>query len=124
MQLELATIQSLGAQLIAISPQLSDQSLILKEKENLEFPILSDVGNEVAEKFGLVFVLPEILRPVYAKLGLNIPAANGDDSFRLPIPATYIIDKNRNIVRDFIEINHTQLLEPSSIIDALKELSG
>jgi len=124
LQLELATIQSLGAQLIAISPQLSDQSLILKEKENLEFPILSDVGNEVAEKFGLVFVLPEILRPVYAKLGLNIPAANGDDSFRLPIPATYIIDKNRNIVRDFIEINHTQRLEPSSIIDALKELSG
>ena len=124
MQLELATIQSLGAQLIAISPQLSDQSLSLKEKENLEFPILSDVGNEVAEKFGLVFVLPEILRPVYAKLGLNIPAANGDDSFRLPIPATYIIDKNRNIVRDFIEINHTQRLEPSSIIDALKELSG
>ena len=124
MQLELATIQSLGARLIAISPQLSDQSLSLKEKENLEFPILSDVGNEVAEKFGLVFVLPEILRPVYAKLGFNIPAANGDDSFRLPIPATYIIDKNRNIVRDFIEINHTQRLEPSSIIDSIKELSG
>ena len=124
MQLELATIQSLGARLIAISPQLPDQSLSLKEKENLEFPILSDVGNEVAEKFGLVFALPEILRPVYAKLGLNIPAANGDDSFRLPIPATYIIDKNRNIVRDFIEINHTQRLEPSSIIDSIKELSG
>ena len=124
MQLELANIQSLGARLIAISPQLSDQSLTLKEKENLEFPILSDVGNKVAEKFGLVYVLPEILRPVYAKWGLNIPAANGDNSFKLPVPATYIIDKNKNIVLDFIEINHTQRLEPSSIIEALKELSG
>ena len=124
MQLELATIQSLGAQLIAISPQLPDQSLSLKEKENLEFPVLSDVGNKVAEKFGLGYVLPEILRPVYAKWGLNIPAANGDNSFKLPVPATYVIDKNRNIVLDFIEINHTQRLEPSSIIDALKELSG
>ncbi len=124
MQLELVNIQSLGARLIAISPQLPDQSLSLKEKENLEFPILSDVGNKVAEKFGLVYVLPEILRPVYAKWGLNIPAANGDNSFKLPVPATYIIDKNKNIVLDFIEINHTQRLEPSSIIEALKELSG
>ena len=124
MQLELAKIQSLGAQLIAISPQLPDQSQSLKEKENLEFPVLSDVGNKVAEKFGLVYVLPEILRPVYAKWGLNIPAANGDDSFKLPVPATYVIDKNKNIVLDFIEINHTQRLEPSSIIEALKELSG
>ena len=124
MQLELANIQSLGARLIAISPQLPDQSLSLKEKENLEFLILSDVGNEVAEKFGLVFVLPEILRPVYAKWGINLPAANGDESFKLPVPATYVIDKNKNIVLDSIEINHTQRLEPSSIIDALKELSG
>lgn len=123
MQLELANIQSLGARLIAISPQLPDQSLSLKEKENLEFPVLSDVGNKVAEKFGLVFALPEILRPVYAKWGLNIPAANGDDSFKLPIPATYVIDKNKNIVLDFIEINHTQRLEPSSIIEAIKDLS-
>jgi peroxiredoxin len=123
LQLELANIQSLGARLIAISPQLPDQSLSLKEKENLEFPVLSDVGNEVAEKFGLVYVLPEILRPVYAKWGLNIPEANGDDSFKLPIPATYVIDKNKNIVLDFIEINHTQRLEPSFIIDALKDLS-
>ena len=124
MQLELATIQSLGARLIAISPQLPDQSLSLKEKENLKFPVLSDVGNEVAKKFGLVFALPEILRPVYANWGINLPEANGDDSFKLPIPATYVIDKNKNIVLDFIEINHTQRLEPSFIIDAIKDLSG
>jgi peroxiredoxin len=124
LQLELANIQSLGAQLIAISPQLPDQSLSLKEKENLEFPVLSDVGNEVAEKFGLAFALPEILRPVYANWGIILPEANGDDSFKLPVPATYVIDKNKNIVLDFIEINHTKRLEPSSIIDALKDLSG
>ncbi len=124
MQLELATIQSLGAQLIAISPQLPDQSLSLKEKENLKFRVLSDVGNEVAKKFGLVFELPEILRPVYANWGINLPVANGDDSFKLPIPATYVIDTNKNIVLDFIEINHTKRLEPSFIIDAIKDLSG
>lgn len=67
---------------------------------------------------------PEILRPVYANWGINLPAANGDDSFKLPIPATYIIDTNKNIILDFIEINHTKRLEPSYIIDAIKDLSG
>lgn len=123
MQLELDTIKSLGAQLIAISPQLPDQSLSLQEKENLEFHVLSDTGNKVARDFGLVFTLPEILRPIYAKFGIDLPAANGDDSFELPVPATYVIDRNSHIVLDCVEINHTLRLEPSSIIEALKKLS-
>ena len=123
MQLELATIKSMGAQLIAISTQLPDQSLTLKEKENLEFHVLSDVGNVVARDFGLVFTLPEALRPVYAKFGINLPAANGDESFELPVPATYVIDQNYNIILDFVEINHTLRLEPSRIIYVLKERS-
>lgn len=122
MQLELDTIESIGAQLVAISPQLSDQSLSLQKKENLKFHILSDVGNRISRDFGLVFTLPEILRPVYANFGIDLPAANGDDSFELPVPATYVIDQNRNIVLDFVEINHTLRLEPSKIIETLKKL--
>lgn len=123
MQLELDTIKSLGAELVAISPQLSDQNLNLQEKESLEFHVLSDVGNAVAKDFGLVFTLPETLRPVYAQFGIDLPAANGDDSFELPVPATYVIDQNSRIVLDFLEINHTLRLEPSRIIEVLKELS-
>ncbi len=123
MQLELATIKSMGAELIAISPQLPDQSLTLQEKENLEFHVLSDVGNSVARDFGLVYTLPEALRPVYAKFGIDIPGANGNDSFELPVPATYVIDQNSIIILDFVEINHTLRLEPSRIIEALRKLS-
>jgi peroxiredoxin len=123
LQLELGTIKSLGAQLIAISPQLPDQSLTLQKKENLEFHVLSDVGNNVARDFGLVFSLPEALRPVYANFGIDLPTANGDSSFELPVPATYVIDQSSNIILDFVEINHTLRLEPSKIIKALKELS-
>lgn len=122
MQLELATIKSLGAQLIAISPQLPDQSLTLQEKENLEFHVLSDVGNCLAREFGLVFTLPEVLRPVYANFGIDLSAANGNDSFELPVPATYVIDRDSRIIMDFVEINYTLRLEPSRIIEALREL--
>jgi len=122
LQLELDTIESIGAQLVAISPQLPDQSLSLQKKENLKFHVLSDVGNNIARDFGLVFTLPEILHPVYANFGIDLPAANGDDSFELPVPATYVIDQNHNIVLDFVEINHTLRLEPSKIIETLKKL--
>ncbi len=122
MQLELSTIESLNAQLIAISPQIPDQSLTLLENQNLKFDILSDAGNKVARQFGLVFTLPEKLRPVYNGFGIDLPKANGDDSFELPVPATYVINKDGNIVCDFVEIDHTKRIEPDMIVDALKSL--
>ncbi len=122
MQLELSKIESLNAQLIAISPQTPDQSLTLLENQNLTFDILSDAGNKVARQFGLVFTLPEKLRPVYHSFGIDLPKANGDDSFELPVPATYVIDKDGKIVCNFVEIDHTKRLEPDMIVDALKSL--
>jgi len=124
LQLELDTIKSLGAQLVSISPQLPDQTLSLQKKESLKFHMLSDPANRVAREFGLVFTLPDILRPVYTGFGIDLPAANGDNSFELPVPATYVIDQNTNIVLDFVDVNHTLRLEPELIIEALREISS
>lgn len=124
MQLALPEIRSLGAQLVAISPQLPDQSLTLAEKNSLKFEVLSDAGNRVAQDFGLVFTLPEELRPVYTQLGIDLPAANGDNSFELPVPASYVINRDGTIMLDFVEVDHTKRLEPSDIIDALKKIAA
>ena len=77
-----------NAALVAVSPQTPDQSLSTAEKNELEFSVLSDVGNDVAGEYGLVFTLPEALRPIYAEFGIDLPSYNGDDSFELPVPAT------------------------------------
>ncbi len=124
MQRELSAIQSLGAQLVAISPQLPDQSLTMQEKEHLDFQVLSDVGNRVAKKFGLVFTLPDELRPIYAQFGIDLPTANGDDSFELPVPASYVVNQEGRIVLGFVEIDYTKRLEPAQIIETLKTLSS
>lgn len=124
MQLALPEIRSLGAQLVAVSPQLPDQSLTMAEKNSLEFEVLSDIGNRVARDFGLVFTLPEELRPVYAQFGINLLAANGDNSFELPVPASYVIDRDSTIMLDFVEVDHTKRLDPSDIIAALKKISA
>ena len=94
----------------------------MQEKAELTFEVLSDIGNKVARNFGLVFTLPEFLRPVYAQWDIDLPGANGDESFELPLPATYVIDTDGTIVLDFVEVDYTQRLEPATIIETLKQL--
>lgn len=122
LQAALPDIQELGASLVAISPQTPDQSLTTAEKNELEFSVLSDVGNKVAKDFGLVFALPESLRPVYANFGIDLPAHNGDDSFELPVPATYVIDQDGIVQFAFVNADYRQRAEPSEIIASLKNL--
>jgi peroxiredoxin len=122
LQLELPRIKECGASLVAVSPQTPDNSVSTAEKMRLTFEVLSDVGNRVARQFGLVFVLPEELRPIYAGFGIDIPAANGDDTFELPIPATYVIDHDRKIRMAFVDADYTQRVDPEIVLSALKQL--
>lgn len=122
MQLALPRIKELGASLVAVSPQTPDNSVSTAEKMKLTFEVLSDVGNHVARRFGLVFVLPEELRPIYAGFGIDIPAADGDDTFELPIPATYIIDHDRKIRMAFVDADYTQRVDPETVLSALKQV--
>ena len=122
MQRALPEIEALGAQLVTVSPQLPDNSLSTAEKLDLTFEVLSDVGNRVAREFGLVFTLPEEMRSIYQDFGIDLPAANGDESFELPMPATYVIDRSGAIRLAFVNIDYTTRLDPEEIIDALKKL--
>ena len=101
---------------------MPDASYTTADKLALTFPVLSDVGNRVARKYGLVFILPEQLRPIYAGLGIDIPAANGDDSFELPVPATYVIDTKGPVEMAFIDADYTQRLDPETVISVLRKI--
>ena len=120
MQLVLPEIKTLGANLVVISPQLPDQSLSMAEKEKLEFEVLSDLGNRVARDFGLVYSLSEELRPVYSQFGIDLEKANGDQSFELPLPATYVVGRSGTIRHAFVEVDHTKRLEPSEVVESLR----
>lgn len=119
----LPEIEKLGAQLIAISPNLPDKSLSTGEKNSLDFGVLSDVENKVARKFGLVFTLAEELRPIYKQFGFDIPGDNGDDSYEIPIPATYVVDSNGAIILAYVDADYTKRLEPAEVIKTLKTLN-
>jgi peroxiredoxin len=123
LQLSLDRIKELGAIVVAISPETPDSALITAQKNNVTFEVLSDAGNRVAAKFGLVHRLPDDLLPVYATFGIDVSEANGDKSFELPITATYIIDRGGKIRKAFVDADHTKRLDPEDIIAALQELA-
>lgn len=122
LQQALPEIKNLGANLVAISPQTPDNSLSTSEKNELTFEVLSDRGNKIAKEFGLVFTLPEQLRPLYKEFGIDIASHNGDRSYELPIAATYIVDRNGIIIRAFIDVDYTKRLDPEEIVATLREL--
>ena len=92
------TIREREALMVAIGPQTERQSDFMAGQHGLPFPILSDPGNLIAEKFGLVYTVPDYHRTYYRSILVNIPFVNGDQSWRLPIPATYVIAKDRKIL--------------------------
>ena len=121
-QRALDEIAALGGQLLAISPQLPDGSLSTAELNKLSFDVLSDLGNRVAKAFGLVYELPEQLREVMRANGKALSELNGDDSWELPLPATYVIAPNRRVVLAAIELDYRERLAPEDVIAALRSL--
>jgi peroxiredoxin len=124
LQQSLSQIRSLGAEVVAISPQLPDNSWSTVEKLALDFEVLSDVGNKVANDFGLVFKLSDKMQEIYKNFGIDLPAANGDLSFELPIPATYVVAPNNIISHAYIDADYTNRLDPDIIIAELQKLNS
>jgi len=123
LQAVLPEIEQNGAQLIAISPELPDNTLSTTEKNKLSFQVLSDVNNKVAKDFGLVFKMPKDLQNVYKNdFNIHVDQANGNDNYELPMPATYVINQAGEVVYDFVEENYTARAEPSEVVAALSTI--
>ncbi|MGF6109731.1 peroxiredoxin-like family protein [Pseudomonas frederiksbergensis] len=116
----LPTLQEFGANLVAISPQIAANSRKSVRTNGLEFPILSDTHNDVAQAFGLRFALPDYLVELYKNLRNDLPTFNDDPSWTLPMPARYVIGQD-GVIR-YAEVNpdYTQRPEPEAMLDALR----
>jgi peroxiredoxin len=119
-QAMLPHLRRAGATLLAISPQSPDNSLTTVEKNELEFEVLSDQGNDVARRYGLAFAFSEDdVRDVLEPRNVDLPSFNGDESWSLPIPGTFVIDRDRRVVLSFADGNFRRRLEPEEILRAL-----
>jgi len=123
LQAVLPGFRAAGATLIAVSPQTPGASVSTVEKNDLAFPVLSDTGSRVAKSFGIAFDLAEDLRPIFTSFGQALPERNGDDSWVLPIPATYVIDRDGIISFAHVDVDFRNRLEPAMITATLAALA-
>jgi len=113
--------RELGATVVAISPRLPDNSLSTEEKDELAFPVRSDVGNKVARQFGIVFELSDELVEWYRKFGHALEDFNGADGSReLPVPATFLLDGKGTIRLAHVDVDYTRRIDPDDVIKMLK----
>ncbi|MGD1105850.1 MAG: peroxiredoxin-like family protein [Terracidiphilus sp.] len=87
-----------GALLAAIGPQTARQSDFMVGQHSLPFPVLTDPGCALAEQFGLAYTIPQYHRDYYRSILVNIPFVNGDESWRLILPATYVLARDRRVL--------------------------
>jgi peroxiredoxin len=121
-QAVLPRLRELGGELLAISPQTPDKSQATLLKNFLQYEVLSDVGNLVARSFGLVYPLGEEMRRIYLGFGVNLADYNGDESWELPLPGTFVIDGTMTIRYSFVDADYTRRLEPATILDVLERI--
>jgi peroxiredoxin len=117
-------LQESGADLLAISPQTPHQAYLMRDQHRLRFPLLSDSGNQLAKQFGLVYRVPEYQREIYERAFINLPLVNGDSSWELPIPATFIVDRDSTILYSAANPDYSERPEPRAVLDFLQPLPG
>lgn len=115
-------ITARGARLVAVSPQVPDESLSLTEKHALAFDVLSDLGSDTARRYGLAFDLSDELAAVYERLGFDLQRVNGGHPRTLPLPATYVLDRAGTVRWAFVNTDYALRAEPSDILAALDTL--
>jgi peroxiredoxin len=108
-----------GALMVAIGPQTERQNDFMVGHHGLPFPVLFDPGNQVAAQFGLVYTVPDYLRVYYRSIMVNIPFVNGDESWRLPLPATYVIRRDGRIAYARAHADYRVRPEPEEVLAGL-----
>ncbi len=107
---------------MAISPIEKRFARRTVEKYEMEFPLLGDPGNRVAEAFRLTISVPEPLREIYRGFGIDLERVNGDTSWTLPLPSRYVIGTDGIISDAKTNTDHTRRPEPAETLAALRRL--
>ena len=118
----LPRIRAAGASLVAISPQTAKYCEITASKRSLDFPLLADLGNQVARSYGLVFKVSDGMLALLRGFGIELSQYNGEASAELPVPGTFVIARDGRIDFEHINPDYRERLEPAAILRRLEQL--
>lgn len=116
MQAVVPELETHGASLVAITPQLAENSLQMIERHKLGFEMLSDPGNAYAARLGLRFQVPDDLKETYLSIGIDLEASSGSADWTLPVPARIVVDRTGIVRATDIDVDYTRRPEPEKTI--------
>jgi len=117
-------IETLGATLVAITPQIPEKSVEMLKKQPLDFDLLSDAGNDYAQTLGLRHEVRGELQNIYGSFGIDLPKSNGEQSWTLPVPARVVIDSSGIVRAIDADPDYTRRPEPAKTLADLRALAG
>ncbi|HEU4618910.1 MAG TPA: redoxin domain-containing protein [Gammaproteobacteria bacterium] len=120
----LDSVRSMNGTLVAVSPQSVEQTLSQVEKSSLVFPVIPDVGSSIALSFKLVYRVSPATESLLRGFAIELPVVNATDSWELPVPATYVIDRHGTIRHAFVDADYRKRLEPLDLLRELHKLQG
>jgi peroxiredoxin len=121
-QRALPEIEALGAKLLAVSPQNEHEVALNRERDRLDFPMVTDADNAIASRFGITYEVEPALRDIYRAAGIDFTRTNDASSWTLPLPATYVIDVDRRIAWSHVDPDYRRRAEPADVLHQLRLL--
>ncbi len=119
----LPQLHDAGGSLLAIFPQEAAACGRTAERDLLAYPVLSDPGGKVASSYGVIVDLPEVARPLFLRLGHDLPRINGSGTWDVPLPSTFVIAPNGSIAMSHADVTLPNRLEPEAAIRAMQRLA-
>jgi peroxiredoxin len=119
-QKHLSEIQKAGGQLVAITPEETARSAEFAKGKGFTFPIAWDKDNAYAKQVNIVYALPTEMKKLHEELGVDLKASQGNDQWQLPVPATFVVDKNRVVQFAYVDVDYTKRAETADLVRSLK----
>ena len=116
----LTEFKKAGANIIAVSPELPEYTKTTQKKNAISYPTFTDLHNDLARKLGITFKLSNPLKQEYDNFGINLRQLHGDNNNELIVPAVYLVRKDLQIIKVYLEENHMKRVEPSEVLKDLK----
>lgn len=118
----LPEFRALGAELIALSPQSEQETSFNRDRDQLRFPMLTDVDNRIASRFGITYEVDEQVRQLYEAAGLDLTRTNAAPTWTIPLPAVYLIAQDRRIAWAYVDPDYLHRAEPETVLAELRKL--
>jgi peroxiredoxin len=113
-------IEALGARMVAIVPERAPFAAEMKLDSGVRFPILSDMDNGYALSLNLAIWIDGEMKEHMAKIGRELPQYQGNDSWVVPIPATFVVAQDGRIKARFVDPDYRKRAAVEELIAALK----